>query len=139
MSRGFHLKTACIIDWKQAIITCGTALEHNFPIESGLTNMGKYFFATKITVISFCDKMASYREAGPLTGRLGLSQGGRASHREAWPLTGRPGLSQEGGLLTERPGLSQGGQPSHREARHLTGYFISFGLGTHDCQTLSPP
>ena len=46
---------------------------------------------------------ASHREAGPLTGRQSLSQGGRDSHREA-------------GSLTGRLGLSQGGLTSHREA-----------------------
>ena len=39
---------------------------------------------------------ASHREAGPLTGKLGLSQGGRASYREAGPLIRRPGLSPRG-------------------------------------------
>ena len=34
------------------------------------------------------------REAGPLTGRPGLSQEGQASHREAGPLKGLQGLSQ---------------------------------------------
>ena len=84
MSRGFHLKTACIIGWKQATITCGTASEPYFPIEFGLTNMGKYFFATKITVISFCDKMASYREAEPLTGRPCLSQSSKITNKNLY-------------------------------------------------------
>ena len=39
---------------------------------------------------------ASKREAGLLTGRLGLLQKVQASHREAEPLKGKPGLSQEG-------------------------------------------
>ena len=85
---------------------------------------------------------ASHREAGPLTGRPGLSQGGRTSHRETGPLTGRPSLSQEGrashreaGPLTGRLGLSQGGWPSHREAGPLTGR-----MGITTCQfTTSQP
>ena len=47
------------------------------------------------------------REVGPLTGGLGLSQGGQASHREDRPLPGRPRLSH-------------GGQASHREAGPVT-------------------
>ena len=69
-----------------------------------------------------------HREAGLLTGRLGLSPEGRAFHREAKPLTGELGLPQgdqvsqrKAGPLTGRPGLSQGGLASHREAGPLTG------------------
>ena len=67
-------------------------------------------------------------QAGPLTGRPRLSEGGRASQREARPLTGRPGLSQgdrvfnrEAGPLTGRQGLSQGGWAYYRDAGPLRG------------------
>ena len=56
-----------------------------------------------------------------MTGRLALSQGGRASHREAGPLTGRLGLSHRGKASHRRPGLLQGALASHREAWPLTG------------------
>ena len=67
----------------------------------------------------------SHREAGLVTGRPSLSQGGFAALRQVGPSTGRLG-SQEGpashmgtGPLTERPGLSQGGQASHTSASKL--------------------
>ena len=50
---------------------------------------------------------ASHREAGPLTGKPGLSQGGRAFHKEAGPFT------------EAVPSL--GGRASHREAGPLAG------------------
>ena len=72
---------------------------------------------------------AFHRDAGPLTGSPGLSQGGWASHRKVGPLTETLGLKQGGWashrevrLLTRRPGLLQGGRASYREARPLTGW-----------------
>ena len=60
--------------------------------------------------------------AGPLTGRLGLSQGGQASHRDAGPLSaGGRASHREAGPLKRRPDVSKGVQASHREARPLTG------------------
>ena len=75
-------------------------------------------------------------KTGPITGRRGLSQGGRASHREAGLLTGRPGLLQggrssprEAGPLTGRLGPLQGGLACHTEAGPITGR-----LGLTTCQ-----
>ena len=80
-------------------------------------------FATKwhlMTYFLMCTQGGhpSHRDAGPLTGWLGLSQEGRASYREAGPLTVRSGRSEggrasyrEAGPLTGRPGLSQAGVP----------------------------
>ena len=118
-------------------------------IKLGLNNMRKSFFETKNTMnivmtkqhifIDFLIVQASYREAGPLTrrlgltqggrasplGRPGLSQGGRASHRDARPLTGRLGLSQgsQRGRASHqgRPDLLQRGRASHKEASQLKG------------------
>ena len=77
--------------------------------------------------------MASHRKAGPLTGRQGLSQGGRASHGEARSLTGRPGLSQgdrayhrEAWPLGGRLGLLQGGLPlTGKTFRLLNFYYLN--------------
>ena len=70
-------------------------------------------FATKwhlMTYFLMCTQGGhpSHRDAGPLTGWLGLSQEGRASYREAGP-------------LTVRSGRSEGGRASYREAGPLTG------------------
>ena len=85
-------------------------------------------------------RINSALSASLLTGRPGLSNGGRASHREARLLTGRPGLSQgglashrEAGPLTGTPGLSQGGPASRREVPILKGTlgFSKGGWASH--------
>ena len=129
---------AFVFTLAQAIITSRTTFERIFPIKFCLAHMHEYFFLQpKNTAITCYDKMAliyfllfqaSYREAWPLTGRLGLSQGSRASYKEAGPLTRRQSLSHGGRAshmdaepLTGRPGLSYGGRASPREAWPLTG------------------
>ena len=59
---------------------------------------------------------ASHREAIPLTGQPGLSQGGWASHREAGPLSESRTSHREAVPLTGRLGLSKGGGAYNREA-----------------------
>ena len=110
----------------------GMAWEHNFPLESGLANTGKYYFASKITVIVFCNKMAPCELYSDF---LGPSHGGLAPHREVKSLNGRPGLPQrdwasqrEARPYTGRPdgyqksGFSKRGQPSHMEAGPFIGW-----------------
>ena len=76
------------------------------------------FFATK-NVQNFHHKMASF---DLFSNFQGLLQGGWASHRETGPLTGKHGLTQGGRTsLSGRPGLSQGGRTSYKESRPLTG------------------
>ena len=72
----FFLNQLVNVNWGKVLNLCSQAIlifvaasERNFPIKSGLANMCKYFLR------------ASHREAGPLTGRPGLSHGGRASYR----------------------------------------------------------
>ena len=56
---------------------------------------GKYFKKLNSTeFMEFVFSKSAHREAGPLIGTPGLSQGGRASDREAGPLKGKPGLSK---------------------------------------------
>ena len=68
-------------------------------------------FATKwhlMTYFLMCTQGGhpSHRDAGPLTGWLGLSQEGRASYSKVRPLRGRPGLLQ-GGRASHRQGCHQ--------------------------------
>ena len=73
-----------------------------------MPSVSKVDQASHIEARRFTGRLASKREVGPLTGKLGLSKKGKAYHREAGPLKGRQGLSQ-------------GGQPSHRKAVSLIG------------------
>ena len=86
--------------------------------------LSDFSFGIQCCQTTYFDSAASKpnKDAGLLTVRPGLSQGGRASHREARPLSGRSGLSWgQTGPLTGRPGSSLGGQSANRETRPLTG------------------